>query len=151
MSVIGAKHNETDIFPLAASVGWLPRIDAVELFRSDDDGATWQGPQRVTGRNEINGHLTRLADGRLLLSYGCRVKDRYGVLAKLSSGRRQNLGTADSPREEPRERLRVSEQRPTGRWSDRHGLLRQWASRITMLSHGHGRLGSPARFETAAK
>ena len=36
-------------------------------------------------RNEINGHLMRLADGRLLLSYGVRVKDRRGVCAKLSS------------------------------------------------------------------
>lgn len=92
-SVIGAKHNETDIFHLGGK-RWLAaaRIDAVELFRSDDDGATWQGPQRVTGRNEINGHLMRLADGRLLLSYGCRVKDRYGVLAKLSSDEGRTWG-----------------------------------------------------------
>ncbi|MBL9084815.1 MAG: exo-alpha-sialidase [Planctomycetales bacterium] len=93
VSVIGAKHNETDIFPLGGK-RWLAaaRIDAIELFRSDDDGATWQGPQRVTGRNEINAHLMRLADGRLLLSYGCRVKDRYGVLAKLSSDDGQTWG-----------------------------------------------------------
>jgi hypothetical protein len=93
VSVIGAKHNETDIFPLGGK-RWLAaaRIDAVELFRSDDDGETWQGPQRVTGRNEINGHLMRLADGRLLLCYGCRVKDRYGVLAKLSSDEGQTWG-----------------------------------------------------------
>ena len=61
------------------------RIDAVELFASDDDGLTWTGPQRVTARNEINAHLARLQDGRLLLTYGNRVKDQYGVLAKLSS------------------------------------------------------------------
>jgi len=85
-STIGPKHNETTILHLGGK-NWLAaaRIDAVELFRSDDDGETWQGPQRVTGRNEINGHLLRLADGRLLLSYGCRAKDRCGVLAKLSS------------------------------------------------------------------
>jgi len=84
-STIGPKHNETTILHLGGK-NWLAaaRIDAVELFRSDDDGETWQGPQRVTERNEINGHLVRLADGRLLLSYGCRVKDRCGVLAKLS-------------------------------------------------------------------
>lgn len=57
----------------------------MELFRSDDDGETWHGPQRVTARNEINGHLARLKDGRLLLSYGNRVKNQYGVLARLSS------------------------------------------------------------------
>ena len=91
--VIGPKHNETTVFPLGGKQ-WLAaaRIDAVELFRSEDDGATWQGPQRVTGRNEINGHLTRLADGRLLLSYGNRVKDRYGVLAKLSDDEGRTWG-----------------------------------------------------------
>ena len=56
----------------------------MDLFTSDDDGATWRGPQRVTGRNEINGHLLRLKDGRLLLSYGVRVAGRHGVCAKLS-------------------------------------------------------------------
>jgi hypothetical protein len=85
-SVIGAKHNETSLFHLGGKQ-WLAaaRVDAVELFRSNDDGATWQGPQRVTERNEINAHLARLKDGRLLLTYGNRVKDQFGVLAKLSS------------------------------------------------------------------
>lgn len=84
--VIGPKHNETSLFHLGGK-RWMAaaRVDAVELFRSEDDGATWQGPQRVTGRNEINAHLMRLKDGRLLLSYGNRVKGQYGVLAKLSS------------------------------------------------------------------
>lgn len=86
VSVIGEKHNETSLLHLGGK-RWLAaaRIDAVELFRSDDDGATWQGPQRVTERNEINAHLLRMKDGRLLLSYGNRVKDQFGVLAKLSS------------------------------------------------------------------
>ena len=45
VSLIGPRHNETDIFPLGGK-SWLAaaRIDAMELFRSDDDGATWQGP-----------------------------------------------------------------------------------------------------------
>lgn len=86
VSIIGARHNETDIFPLGGR-RWLAaaRIDRMELIRSDDDGVTWQEPQPVTDRNEINGHLMRLKDGRLLLSYGVRVKDRRGVCAKLSS------------------------------------------------------------------
>ena len=86
VSVIGEKHNETSLLHLGGK-RWLAaaRIDAVELFRSEDDGVTWQGPQRVTARNEINAHLLRLADGRLLLTYGNRIKDQYGVLAKLSS------------------------------------------------------------------
>jgi hypothetical protein len=83
--VIGDKHNETSLLPLGGN-RWLAaaRIDAVELFRSTDDGTTWDGPQRVTARNEINAHLLRLKDGRLLLSYGSRVAGQFGVLARLS-------------------------------------------------------------------
>lgn len=85
-AVIGPKHNETDLFPLGGR-RWLAaaRVEAVELFLSEDDGASWQLSQRVTVRNEINGHLARLKDGRLLLSYGLRIADRHGVCAKLSS------------------------------------------------------------------
>lgn len=86
VSIIGPRHNETDIFPLGGK-SWLAaaRVEKMELIRSDDDGVTWQTPQGVTGRNEINGHLNRLKDGRLLLSYGVRVNGRRGVLAKLSA------------------------------------------------------------------
>ncbi len=85
VSLIGPKHNETDLFPLGGR-RWLAaaRITRTELFRSDDDGATWSQPQPVTGKNEINGHLTRLKDGRLLLTYGVRVAGQQGVCAKLS-------------------------------------------------------------------
>jgi BNR repeat-like domain len=83
--IIGPRHNETSLFH-AGGTRWLAaaRIDAVELFDSEDDGLTWNGPQRVTERNEINAHLARLDDGQLLLSYGNRIKGEYGVLAKLS-------------------------------------------------------------------
>lgn len=86
VSVIGPAHNETDLFYLGEK-SWLAaaRIDKMELIRSNDNGVTWQKPQPVTGRNEINGHLTRLKDGRLLLSYGIRVNGQRGVCAKLSS------------------------------------------------------------------
>ena len=86
VSIIGPRHNETDLFHLGGK-NWLAaaRIDKMELIRSVDNGLTWKGPVPVTGRNEINGHLTRLADRRLLLSYGVRVNGRRGVLAKLSS------------------------------------------------------------------
>ncbi len=85
-SIIGPRHNETDIFPLGDGE-WLAaaRIDKMELVRSVDNGLTWGEAQPVTIRNEINGHLMRLEDGRLLLSYGVRVANRKGVCAKTSS------------------------------------------------------------------
>ncbi|WP_414660304.1 sialidase family protein [Horticoccus sp. 23ND18S-11] len=85
-SVIGAKHNETAIFHLGGR-NWLAaaRIDAMEIFRSTDDGATWGDMRRVTDKNEINGHLARLKDGRILLSYGSRIAGQFGVLGKFSS------------------------------------------------------------------
>jgi BNR repeat protein len=84
-SIIGPRHNETDIFPLGGK-SWLAaaRIDRMELIRSDDNGVTWQEPRPVTERNEINGHLMRLKDGCLLLTYGVRVNGRCGVCAKMS-------------------------------------------------------------------
>ena len=53
---------------------------------------TWQEPVRVTENNEINGHLCRLEDGRLLLSYGVRVDGRRGVCAKISSDEGRTWG-----------------------------------------------------------
>ncbi len=84
-SMIDPRANETDIFPLGGK-RWLAaaRHDAVYLVRSEDDGATWSGREKVTAANEINGHLTRLKDGRLLLSYGVRIAGEEGVRARLS-------------------------------------------------------------------
>ncbi len=92
-SVIGPTHNETAIFHLGGR-DWLAaaRTDAMEIFRSADDGQTWGDQQRVTARNEINGHLARLRDGRVLLSYGSRVKGEFGVLAKLSADEGRTWG-----------------------------------------------------------
>lgn len=87
-SLIGAEHNETCLLHLGGK-NWLAAARTnpqmlVELFRSADDGASWQGPQRVTESGQVNGHLLRLTDGRLLLSYGNRVPGQFGAMAKLS-------------------------------------------------------------------
>jgi Neuraminidase (sialidase) len=57
----------------------------MDLFISEDDGLTWGAPNRVTQKNEINGHLLRLKDGRILLAHGSRVKGQFGVLAKITA------------------------------------------------------------------
>lgn len=86
VSIIGPKHNETDLLPMPDGC-WLAaaRIDTMELFHSTDEGKTWASIGRPTARNEINGHLCHLKDGRLLLTYGVRIKDKHGVCAKFSS------------------------------------------------------------------
>jgi hypothetical protein len=92
-STIGEKHNETTLLSLGSS-RWLAaaRIEAMDVFLSEDDGQTWQKPIRVTSRNEINGHLTRLEDRRILLTYGVRVKGRFGVAARLSDDEGRTWG-----------------------------------------------------------
>ncbi len=95
VAVIGARHNETQLFPLGQG-RWLAaaRVEAMDIFRSDDNGRTWQEPVRATDRNEINGHLLRLQDGRLLLTYGVRVAGRQGVCAKFSPDDGRTWGKA---------------------------------------------------------
>lgn len=87
-SLIGPNHNETSIFHLGGRK-WLAAartnpLYRVELFRSEDDGASWQGAEPVTETRELNAHLLRLRDGRILLSYGKRLEGQSGVLAKFS-------------------------------------------------------------------
>lgn len=85
VSEISPKHNETAPFHLGGGK-WLAAIrgNGLEMARSDDDGKTWGDIERVTEPGQHPGHLTRLADGRLLLTYGSRVTGKYGVAVKFS-------------------------------------------------------------------
>lgn len=85
-SSISPKHSETALFHLGGK-RWLAaaRHTTTDLFRSDDDGASWQGPQAVTEPRQIPAHLARLRDGRLLLTYGSRLPDKFGIFAKTSA------------------------------------------------------------------
>lgn len=92
-TVIASKHNETSILPLGGE-RWLAaaRVSTTDLYacytdlyRSDDNGASWQGPERVTEPGEHNAHLLHLKDGRLLMSYGNRTKGQFGTMAKWST------------------------------------------------------------------
>jgi len=96
-SVIGPTHNETSIMHLSGK-DWLAaaRINdpmSVDIFYSGDNGTSWKFLQRVTGPREVNGHLLKLKDGRVLLSYGNRVEGERGVLAKFSSDRGKTWGS----------------------------------------------------------
>ena len=95
VSIIGPRHTETSLL-FAGGKRWLAVARygdvGVDLLASDDDGLTWTKPQRVTGTSELNGHLCCLKDGRLLLSYGNRVKDKCGVMVKFSSDEGKTCG-----------------------------------------------------------
>ncbi len=95
VSLIHPTGNETTLLHLGGK-RWLAaaRETAMDLFTSEDDGVTWSAPNRVTQKNEINGHLARLKDGRILLAYGNRIKtgDQLGVLAKFSSDEGKTWG-----------------------------------------------------------
>ena len=51
---------------------------------SEDNGRAWREDQPLTGSTEYPGHLLKLKDGRLVLTYGIRHAGMYGVGARLS-------------------------------------------------------------------
>ncbi|MDX9980397.1 MAG: sialidase family protein [Lentisphaeria bacterium] len=56
----------------------------LELFHSDDHGASWNPAGPLTLGLQHPGHLLRLRDGRLLLTYGIRNQGLYGIGARFS-------------------------------------------------------------------
>jgi hypothetical protein len=78
-------RNETAMLHLGDG-RWLiaARYTDLGLYRSDDDARTWKFAGPLTARSELPGHLLRLRDGRILLTYGDRTKSK-GVEVRLSS------------------------------------------------------------------
>jgi len=77
-------RNETALLHLGNGK-WLAaaRISELQLYASEDDGKTWRARGPLTTASQHPGHLLRLRDGRLLLSYGNRTADR-GVDVRFS-------------------------------------------------------------------
>lgn len=77
-------RNETALLHLGDG-RWLAaaRVSELQLYASDDDARTWRPCGPVTQPSQHPGHLLRLRDGRLLLSYGNRTADR-GVDVRFS-------------------------------------------------------------------
>lgn len=57
---------------------WLAavRFNGLDLYASADDGKTWTRRKKLTAAQQHPGHLTRLDDGHLLLTYGNRQEPR---------------------------------------------------------------------------
>ena len=84
-TAIAGLHGEPTL--IALSDGRLlaaVRGQNLDLYESQDAGATWQSLGPVTGCRELPGHLLELSDGRVLLCYGIRHHGFYGVGARLS-------------------------------------------------------------------
>ncbi len=65
---------------------WLcaARLNGLDLYVSEDDGKSWRHEGELSGREQHPGHIMRLADGRLLLSYGNRNDNPKGVDVRVS-------------------------------------------------------------------
>ncbi|MCG3148634.1 MAG: hypothetical protein PCFJNLEI_02079 [Verrucomicrobiae bacterium] len=83
VKLIGPRHSETDLLHLGGNQ-WLAAArmfaeERLDLFRSNDGGRSWKLTGPLTGRYQHPAHLLRLADGRILLSYGIRQRGFYGL------------------------------------------------------------------------
>ncbi|MHB9106948.1 MAG: sialidase family protein [Armatimonadota bacterium] len=102
-ALINPRGDEADILHLGDG-RWISSSrqgGQVNLFRSDDDGATWQFHMPVTLPGQVTSNLIRLRDGRLLLSYGNRCRHNFGVDVRVSADEGMTWGApvriADTP------------------------------------------------------
>jgi len=73
-----------------------PAQNWIDLYASEDNGATWRylnRPVADTGQGGNPAALTKLRDGRLCLTYGYRAEP-YGLRAKLSADEGLTWGEA---------------------------------------------------------
>jgi Neuraminidase (sialidase) len=96
LSTIDAgDHNEVDLLvqqeaPWLASVrtgdhhGDPPWQAHIVQYASDDEGERWEDVQTLTRPNQHTSHLLQLNDGRILLTYGSRMAELYGVVGRVS-------------------------------------------------------------------
>ena len=101
--------NETDILHLgggrwlAASREFKESRDVhLELFVSTDDARTWERRMPLSLPMQVTGNLAALADGRILLSYGNRCWNNFGVDVRISEDQGKTwsppIRIADCPR-----------------------------------------------------
>ena len=98
MSKIGQNDgNETALLHLgrgrwlAASRTYQER--ALEMFQSNNDGLKWSSKGVLTSKNQHPAHLMRLADGRILLSYGDRNTSPKEIVVRFSEDEGETWGT----------------------------------------------------------
>ncbi len=96
--VIGEGINETALLHLGGGA-WIAAARThgdgrLLLWRSDDDGATWRDAGPLSEAGQHPAHLQRLADGRVLLTYGDRRPGEQGVRVLFGSEDGEEWGGA---------------------------------------------------------
>lgn len=93
-ATIGAPAvNETDLFhaggerwlAAARNLGEPGKGHSIDLHVSEDNARTWRKLGQVTKPNGHPGDLLKLADGRILLTFGDRTGPDFGVNAMVSN------------------------------------------------------------------
>ncbi len=81
-----ANHTDETALLHLGDGKWLAaaRSNGMYLYRSDDDAKTWNHRKKLTDAQQHPGHLTRLSDNRLLVTYGNRTSPG-GVDVRFSS------------------------------------------------------------------
>jgi len=77
--------NETSLLHLGGRK-WLAaaRFRGLHLYESNDDAQTWHFCKHLTEDDQHPGHLLKLRDGRIVLTYGNRIAGKYGVEVRRS-------------------------------------------------------------------
>ncbi len=88
-ALIAEGRNETNLLHLGRNEWLAIARSAIKqgmgLYRSTDAGVTWAHEGDLTMRAQEPGHLLRLADGRILLSFGIRHVGLQAVGVRLSA------------------------------------------------------------------
>lgn len=92
-------YNETALLRLKSG-RWLAVIrtarDAhLDLFTSSDEGRTWSLDGPVTLPRQHPAHLLELSDGRVLMTYGIRERNHYGVGYRVSDDQGRTWGAPE--------------------------------------------------------
>jgi hypothetical protein len=86
-------RNETAIFHLGEG-NWfaVARQNGLYLYESRNNARSWDIVNKITAEQQHPGHLIRLADGKLLLTYGNRTNGKKGIDVLYSEDEGQNWG-----------------------------------------------------------
>jgi Neuraminidase (sialidase) len=92
--VINPKGDETCLLQIKGEEWMAAARESNRLvqYRSNDNGKTWHAEFDLTLPGQVTGHLTRLKDGKILLSYGNRNTNNCGVDIRISEDDGKNWG-----------------------------------------------------------